>query len=288
MAASSVARVGNNLPNRNFISEVWSLLINAKYYAKTCLMEIANTNWQSEIKEKGSQVHIRIRPTVQTFDYAVDETVQYQDVTDDKITLTIDQALGWAVSIPDIDKVQSDINIASQLQMDAAEQMRISTERKVFGTIYADAGNAIASTAVTATNFIDWVTQAAQTMDENFIPVEDRWIIVPPWLYWRGMNSDLKAAFLTGDAQSTIRNRKTEIGGVAGFTVYSSNLLSNNGTTWQCMAGHKSGLTFAAQLQKTETGRMPNKFGDFIRGLTVFGYKVNLPSALISMPATKS
>jgi hypothetical protein len=43
---TSVARVGANLPNGNFLPEIWSRKLNVKYYKALTLMKIANTNWE--------------------------------------------------------------------------------------------------------------------------------------------------------------------------------------------------------------------------------------------------
>ena len=51
--------------------------------------------------------------------------------------------------------------------------------------------------------------------------------------------------------------------------------------------GHKSGLTFASQLLKNETIRSENFFGEKLRGLQVFGYKVIKPEAIGWMYAYK-
>jgi hypothetical protein len=40
---TSVARIGSNLPNGNFLPEVWSKKLNFKYYKALTLMQIANT-----------------------------------------------------------------------------------------------------------------------------------------------------------------------------------------------------------------------------------------------------
>ncbi len=47
------------------------------------------------------------------------------------------------------------------------------------------------------------------------------------------------------------------------------------------IAGHMSAMTFASQITKTETVRNPSDFGDYVRGLNVFGFKVVKPEALV-------
>jgi hypothetical protein len=95
--------------------------------------------------------------------------------------------------------------------------------------------------------------------------------------------SDLKMASLTGDGTSPLRNGM--VGTVDRFTIYNSNLLpmytDGSDTTYHIMAGTKSGLTFATQLTNTESGiRSPDFFGEMMRGLMVYGYKVIKPEAL--------
>jgi hypothetical protein len=86
------------------------------------------------------------------------------------------------------------------------------------------------------------------------------------------------------------------------FTVYVSNMLPRGGTSkgWvsgqsalstggtmgsavnrRCViAGTKDAISFASQVNKTEQVRNPSDFGDFIRGLNVYGRKVVKPEAL--------
>lgn len=285
--AANVARQGNNLPNGNFLPAVWSKKLNAKYYAQTCLMDITNNNWEGEIKGQGSQVEIRQRPTVAVTDYTVNQDIQYQDITDEKITLLIDKAKSFAFKVDDIDNAQSDIRILNELTTDAGYQMKIAVEKGVFGTIYSDATNALSTLTMDKTNVIDWIVDAEVKLEENNIPSDGRFIIIPPKAAGYIQKSDLKNAAVTGDAKSIIRSNLNNgrLGEIGGMTVYVSNNLTSSGTTFQCIAGHKSAVTFASQIVKVENIRLQTKFGDAVRGLNVYGYKTVLPSGLVSMPA---
>jgi hypothetical protein len=46
------------------------------------------------------------------------------------------------------------------------------------------------------------------------------------------------------------------------------------------VAGHRSAMTFASQITKTDQVRNPNDFGDFVRSLQVYGVKTVNPKAL--------
>jgi hypothetical protein len=68
------------------------------------------------------------------------------------------------------------------------------------------------------------------------------------------------------------------------FQVYMSNLLTYvaNDKAWYCLFGHSMATTMASQIPagKVEKVRSERTFGDYIRGLVVYGFKVNYPPAL--------
>lgn len=81
-----------SLPSGNFIPEIWSMKMQAKFYATSVVPEIANVDWEGEIQGKGSKVIIRVIPTITIGDYGIGGTINYQDLTDEKIELLIDKA----------------------------------------------------------------------------------------------------------------------------------------------------------------------------------------------------
>jgi len=49
---------------------------------------------------------------------------------------------------------------------------------------------------------------------------------------------------------------------------------------YNIIAGHKMGFTFASQMSNMETIRSESTFGNIVRGLQVYGYKVVKGEAL--------
>jgi hypothetical protein len=116
------------------------------------------------------------------------------------------------------------------------------------------------------------------------------------------MKSNLAQAQFMGDSQSMVRNGK--IGGIDRFSVYVTNNLpraASGATVWTSgdgsdtslaaggtfaqksrviIAGHKSAISFASQMTKMETVRNPYDFGDYVRGINVYGLKVTKPESL--------
>lgn len=286
---TQVARTGSNLANGNFISEVWSKKLQAKFYAATCLDMVTNHDHEGEIKGQGSKVYIRVRPTIIVSDYVVNGNLTYQDLADDKVELLIDKAKSYSFKCDDVDAVQSDIKLINEFTMDAAEQMKIAVEKSVFASVYADATTQATNTQITAATVLGWIVDQGTALDELNVPTEGRFFIVPPWIAGLIKKSDLKDASIAGDATSILRNGR--LGMIDRFTIYVSNNLTGSGagsgTPTHCLAGTKHAISFASQFVKTETLRLQNSFGDAVRGLKVYGFKTEVPNALVDAEAYK-
>lgn len=75
------------------------------------------------------------------------------------------------------------------------------------------------------------------------------------------------------------------------YTVYTSNNLSNvtddSKKVTNVIFGHKKALTFAAQMTEMDTLKAESFFGQLVRGLNVFGFKVIDPNAMGHLYCTK-
>jgi len=267
----------------NFIPEIFSKKLQAKFYASSVLPMISNTDYEGEITGQGNKVNIRTVPNVTVSNYT--GTVNYADVTTQVIELMIDKAKSYAFKVDDILKVQADINFQNEASKDAAEQMRIAVETDVLGNITTGATTVLDKASVSASNILDHILEAGRKLDELNIPESDRFVVLSPLYIEMLKKTDLKLAYLTGDGVSPIRNGK--VGMIDRFTVYQSNLLATGagadaGKTL-ALAGHPKATCFASQFVKTETVRLTDTFGDGVRGLKVYGYKVVVPDALVTL-----
>ena len=267
----------------NFIPEIFSKKLQAKFYASSVLPMISNTEYEGEITGQGNKVNIRTVPNVTVSNYT--GTVNYADVTTQIIELMIDKAKSYAFKVDDILKVQADINFQNEASKDAAEQMRIAVETDVLGNIVTGSTTVLDKASVSATNILDHILEAGRKLDELKVPESDRFVVLSPKYIEMLKKSDLKLAYLTGDGTSPLRNGK--VGMVDRFTIYQSNLLATGagadaGKTL-ALAGHPKATCFASQFVKTETVRLTDTFGDGVRGLKVYGYKVVVPDALVTL-----
>lgn len=267
----------------NFIPEIFSKKLQAKFYASSVLPQITNTDYEGEISGQGNKVNIRTVPSVTVSNYT--GTVSYADVTTEIIELMIDKAKSYAFKVDDILKVQADINFQNEASKDAAEQMRIAVETDVMANIVTGATTTVDKASVSSSNILDAILEAGRKLDELNVPESDRFVVLSPKYIEMLKKSELRQAYLTGDSASPLRNGK--VGQIDRFSVFQSNLLAagaggDAGKTL-CLAGHPKATCFASQFVKTETVRLTDTFGDGIRGLKVYGYKVVVPNALVAL-----
>jgi len=291
-----------------FIPEIWSGKLVERYYDNTVLTRISNTKYEGEIRKQGDKVIIRTTPTITVRDYKIGDTLQVERPLGDVIELLIDKGKYWSAIIDDIEKVQTDIEQMNLWADDASERLKMAVDSEVLANLITDVapankganagrisgninlGTTGAPIALDRTNILEHILNLGQVLDEQNVPEQGRYLIMPFWATNLLKQSDIKAAYLTGDSTSPLRNGM--VGMVDRFTVYNSNLLPimTDGTakTTYIYAGIDYGLTFAAQLTETETLRSVSTFGTIMRGLFVYGYKVIKPEAIAALYCTKA
>lgn len=264
---------------QHFIPEVFSRKLQAKFYAQTVLSEVTTNEYEGEISGLGNKVNIRTVPAVSVADYT--GTLSYSDVTSSTIELNIDKAKSYAFKVDDILKEQADIDFMNEAANDAAQNMKIAIEQDVFANVAAGSSltdiNATPSN-ITSSNVLGFILEAGQTLDENNIPEDGRFMIINPAVATLLKQSELRQAYLTGDNVSPLRNGF--IGMVDRFKMYVSNNLSTSAGVTSGLFGHPKAIAYASQMTNTETVRLESSFGDGVRGLAVYGYKVILPTAI--------
>jgi len=278
-------------PQSNYIPEIFSKKLLARFREKTILESVTNTDYQGEIAGQGSKVIIRHAPEVAVSDYTGAD-LSYGLLGDGVTELVIDRAKVYSFRDEDIDAAQRDVkNFISEATREAADSMRIDVERDVFASIYASAGlqmnNGTANTAITLTknDVIDLIVDTNVRFDEQNMPSEGRFIVLPAWACGLIRKSDLKDASITGDGTGIIRSGS--VGMVDGTTIYSSNTLTTADGGVHALAGHRAATSFASQFVKNEKIRLEKRFGDAYRGLKVYGFKVVRPEFLIDVLITK-
>ena len=318
MAFGSAAGYGN-LPSGNFTPQIFSQKV-LKFFRRASVAEdITNTDYTGEIENFGDTVNIIKEPTISVSAYTRGSVVNTQNLADDQITLTVDQANAFAFKIDDIEERQSHINFEALATSSGAFSLKRKYDANVLQAISDGAGIAGADDAslsggLTTTNTslgtasspinveaddagINLMLLMARVLDDQSVPEENRWFVAPPIFYEKMFQAGNKIAEVqvTGDASSNLRNGLATPGTLAGFSCYKSTALNSTAGTDQVtlsgvatdasenviLAGHISSTATASHIAKTEVVRSTESFSDVVRGLHVFGRKVLRPEAIV-------
>jgi hypothetical protein len=284
----------------NFIPEIWSAKLIENFYDATVLAAISNTDYEGEIKSMGDKVHIRTSPELTIRPYQKGMTLTVERPDKPKLELNIDQGEYFAAIEDDVDKVQADINLMDTWSKDASEKMKIRIDSNVLTNMLPDIaainrganagrisgninlGATSAARVLAKTDITDFIVDMGTVLDEANCPESGRFMVIPSWMAGMIKKSDLKDASLAGDSTSILRNGR--LGMIDRFTLYISHNLNSvtdgGNKCFNVVAGTKMGLTFASQMTEMESLRAESTFGNIIRGLQVYGFKVVKPEAL--------
>lgn len=297
-----------------FIPAVWSSKLNVKFYANTTFGDVSNTNWEGDIKNMGDKVIINNIPTISINAYTIGQSLAYEVPVPNTIELQIDKGFYFGVNVSDVLEYQSQPNLMDMFTTDAANQMKIRVDTDCFLGTFSEAAPAnVGATAgalsgqynlgtdaapldyaasSNAPQILNTIVSMGNILDEQNVPESDRFLVLTPYERQLLMQSPLAQAYVTGDSQSILRNGK--IGRIDRFDIYVSNLLpkaaANQNYTGGAdagkvkrhvmIAGQKSAMTFASQINKVESLPNPSDFGTLVRGLMIYGRKVVKPEAL--------
>ena len=256
MAFGSAAGYGN-LPSGNFAPEIFSQKV-LKFFRRASVVEdITNTDYAGEIENFGDTVRIIKEPTVTVAAYTRGSVVNPQNLADDQITMTVDQANAFAFKIDDIEERHSHVNFEALATSSGAFALKRKYDKTVLQAMSDGAG--IAASAVTGTTLtttaaagtigtanapinietddagINLMLAMARLLDDESVPEENRWFVAPPIFYEKVFQAGNKIAEVqvTGDATSPLRNGLATVGTLAGFRCYKSTALNSTGGTDQ-------------------------------------------------------
>jgi hypothetical protein len=227
-----------------FIPTLWSGKLLAKFYQNTMLSEIANTDYEGELKNQGDTIRIRLAPTITISDYTVGQNLNYEVPTPIYQDMQVNKGKYFGVQVNDVLSYQADMNLMNMFTEDAAKQLKIQIENEVFFNSFVTEGPVAANYGATAgaisaaynlgtdvtpidqatpENVLKAILRMSTVLDEQNVPEDGRWLIMSPYDRHLLMQSSIAQAYFTGDQSSTIRTGK--IGMLDRFSVYVSNLL---------------------------------------------------------------
>jgi N4-gp56 family major capsid protein len=262
----------------NMLPQIWSARILAKLEKNLVFAQpgVVNRDYEGDIRADGDRVHIHSFNDLTVSSYTKNSTtITYENLTDSRVTLLIDQSKYFAFSVDDIDTAQMRPELIDAAADRAAYQLAEVADRYV-ASLYSGAStsnpdNTIETSQFTTTNVYDKFVDLSVAMDADNLPSGGRYAVIPPWV--AGLLQK-NATFLNAKSDPVLNG---EVGQVAGIRLLKSNNVPTTGTSpvvSHMMAGHPSALAYAEQIVNLEALRLEGSFADAVRGLHLYGAKV--------------
>ena len=297
-----MAAISGKIAASTFIPKLWEADIIRAYEKKLIAKEICAMNPKAKIEKYGDTVHFPglNDPTIGTYiphgidaEYGVvpsgtesATTISYEDLTNTDVTLVIDRAKYFAFQVDDILEAQSNVGVRGSQTQRAGYMLRDECDQYILGLAATDVANSgditnIVTSTVTAKNVLIELGQMARLLDEANIPLEERFVVIPPWLKLKLSLAGIEFSIKEGDkAKNGVEWTNT-----LGYDLYvSNNLTPIMETTTKIgdyiVGGSKKAIAYAGQIQNTEAMRLEDKFAYGVRGLHLYGAKIIRPELL--------
>lgn len=281
----------------NFIPAIWSarLLANLNNVHVYAQPGVINTDYEGEIRNVGDTVKINSIGRITIGNYSKNTSIGTPEVLDGAgQILEIDQSKYFNFMVDDVDAVQQTPKVMNAAMQEAgwglndvADQALAALHSEVSSDNYIGSEASPKTDLGTATTAYNYLVDLSVILDEDNVPSEGRWVIVPPWFHGVILKDSRWAGSGAEGADARLQNGM--VGTAAGFRVLkSNNVASTTATTkFKIMAGHSIAWSFAEQIVKVEAYRPPDFFADAMKGLHVYGYKVTRPTAMAVLFASK-
>ena len=292
-----------------YIPRLFAKKVLFDFWKSTVWNEVTNTDYEGEFKKMGDTIRIRKAPEMTVNDYIKGMSLTYEVPAENATSMTISYGKYIAFQVDDIDVVQMDVDLMNMYATDGNERLKVQVDADVL-TVMGDitevdsantgvtagliSGNIDLGTAgdstnvhVDRTNALDKIVDLNQALDEQNIPQDGRFVIIPAWYASRLKLSDLKAADFSGDTTGVVRTGL--IGMIDGCKVYVNNSVYSTATgetEYHIPCGVKLATSFALQLSKVDQLKIPDSFGEYWRTLWVYGIKMVRPEAISILVAT--
>ncbi|MCL2185249.1 MAG: hypothetical protein FWB86_05260 [Treponema sp.] len=262
------------------VPEVWTASILRNFEKSTVFGNLLNRDYTGDLSY-GNKVFIpRILP-VAARPYSDKIPIQYDDIQSSMTELEIDQQSYFAIKAFDIEEVQAKPKFLDSATKNGGYALRDTIDKFCAGVIENGAGIKIGSKttpiSLHSKNILEQISLISQRFNENNIPENGRWLVLPPWTYRTLQHANIALSSVTPENKIITEGF---ISRSLGFDIY----VSNNVPTVQdeysaILAGTEECGSLVMQIEKLEELRDKDFFASLIRALSVYGSSITQPSA---------
>lgn len=276
-----------------FIPKIWSASILRGFERVSVFASVLSREFSGEIRNVGDTVKVPMVGAVSVRDYQKRVPITYDDISGSTLDITVDQAKYFGLRVEDIEAHQSAPDFLDGATKNAAYALRDTVDKYSAEILASGAATKlyedspfILSLPTTKNNDdvnISLFTELAKELDQLNVPRADRFCIIHPALV-----EALSLSVIKSGQPNETPISEGFIFRCAGFNILmSNNLPTDTDENTTIIAGTRSAATHIMQIEKMETLRDPEQFGDLIRGLAVYTSKVLLPQGIVTAQVAK-
>jgi hypothetical protein len=268
----------------------WAQALKIEAAEASILPSIANKSWQVDAVGASSIDIIGIeRPAITPYVKGVDLT--YPELTDNKVTILIDQYRKFQFRVNTIDLAQTGINYVPESIAMAGQDLGLEADIYGFGsTTYADEaipadnkfGTLAVPVAITSANVLTYLGKLATALRNNHV-MTGGYVEVNP-----GFMNLIREASLSLVTDNAGLFASRSVARYAGLTIVETTEVAKDATAdgYQIMAFSPRAIAYVSNVQEIETLMNPVDFGQVVRGLYAFGTKVVFPKEVAVLSCT--
>ena len=293
----------------NFIPELWSDEIRAAYEKKLVMAGLVKR--LPMVGKKGDTIHIPAPTRGEAHAKAAKTAVTVQATTESEVQVSINKHFEYSKLMEDMAEVQALADMRGFYTDDAGYALARKVDYELHelgkaigdqtanwvgtGSWYTDTSTGLTAYAVDTVTTADVTTDASfraliQKMDDNDVPFDERYFVVPPSLRSTMMGIDryVSSDFVDGRG---VQNGK--IGNIYGIDIYVSTHCSTTETAAENSAGgelkaatlfHKEAFILAEQQNiRSQTQYKQEWLGTLFTADNIFGVKTYRPDAAFNL-----
>jgi hypothetical protein len=273
----------------NLKPTIWTRFLITALQKSLIFANLANQNYEGEATVGGSVKFNQIGE-VDVNDYTAYTDMTFQQLDDASLSMVIAQKKYFAFQIDETDERFIPVDTTTAGINRGAYRIRDTIDSYISGK-YGDAGvtygSAASPKATSSGTVVQHLAEFYETMTENNIPLEDRWIALPPWVFTK-----LTLAGVSDKNPNTDTFRNGYIGPIVGFqrVFMSNNVTKIGGTAHTILAssgneaiGYAGAIDGNIRIRPAEKRRAMN-----VDGLWVYDAKVIRPDMLACMYSTET
>lgn len=261
----------------DFLATKYSALVELAAQENSIISKITDGRYQPDATGT-TAIKNAVVGAINILDYTNDTDLSaLQALGDTAITLSLNQKKAFNFSIDDVDKYQSVVDFEVAAIKQAGMTLGLTADTYMLGLVNAGTsgiasavGSSLASPiAITDANVDTYIYALKESLDAKNADPLNRWLVVPSWFMSKLSINGLGLASI--DASGIFANGN--LVRYAGFNIVQSNQIKVDSTAsgYQVLAFSGRAFPFASQINSVEILRNPNRFGNIVRGLYVFG-----------------